>query len=195
MGQEQDTLEGPAPGDTVDRILSRINDYAKARGHRISMVAVSGPLDPILAPPPPGLEVDDEAGASFMSRIWLDLDAIPFLALCKDTQFSLAGEAVHAVELALEQLGPTTTSIMKASVSPSRREVLGTFVIYSRPHVFDTYPKSMPLGPFICTIFVSNPRSPRQASGARFQPWRFHSLRTESMSPFSRQHHAEGVWP
>jgi hypothetical protein len=129
VGQEQDTLEGPTPHDIVDRILQRIADYAKARGHRVSLVAVSGPLDPVLSPPSPSLDIDGEDAPSFLSRVWLDLDAIPFLALCKDTQFSLAGEAVHAIELALEQLSPTTTSIIKASVSSGRREVLGACVV------------------------------------------------------------------
>jgi hypothetical protein len=79
VGQEQDTLEGPAPDDIVDRILKRVGDYAKARGHRIAIVAVSGPLDPVLASPPTGLEVDVDAAPGLLSRIWLDLDAIPFL--------------------------------------------------------------------------------------------------------------------
>jgi hypothetical protein len=125
VGQEQDTLDGPAPDDIVDRIIERIGKYAEARGHRVSLVAVAGPLDPLLAPPPPGSHVDPKTPPSFLSRIWLDLDAIPFLASCKDTQFSLPGEAVSAVELALNELSPTTTSIIKASTSSRRGEVLG----------------------------------------------------------------------
>jgi alpha,alpha-trehalose phosphorylase (configuration-retaining) len=125
VGQEHGTLEGPVPDDIVDRILSRVGEYAQARGHKIALLSVAGPLDPILAPAPPGLEVDVKAPPTFLSRIWLELDTVPFLVQCKDTQFSLAGEAVHAVELALEQLSPTTTTIVKASTSERRREVLG----------------------------------------------------------------------
>lgn len=90
------------------------------------MFAVAGPLDAPFDMPPPSLDVDRDAPPSFLSRIWLELDAIPVLIQCRDTQFSLSGEAVRAVELALETLAPTTTNIVQAATSPSRREVLGT---------------------------------------------------------------------
>jgi hypothetical protein len=125
VGQETETFDGEAPDDIVDRILKRVGEYAEARGHKVALFAVSGPLDPLLAPAPSGLEIDPKAAPTLLSRIWLDLDAVPFLVWAKDSQFSLSGEAVRAIELALEQLSPTTTAIIKASTSERRREVLG----------------------------------------------------------------------
>ena len=85
------------------------------------------PLDSPLALPPKGFDVDRNAPPSFLARVWLELDAIPVRVHCRDTQFSLVGEAVRAVETALEYLAPTTNSIIKSATSQSRRQVLGTY--------------------------------------------------------------------
>ena len=84
------------------------------------------PLDSPLALPPKGFDVDRNAPPSFLARVWLELDAIPVRVHCRDTQFSLVGEAVRAVETALEYLAPTTNSIIQSVASQSRRQVLGT---------------------------------------------------------------------
>ena len=84
------------------------------------------PLDSPLALPPKGFDVDRNAPPSFLARVWLELDAIPVRVHCRDTQFSLVGEAVRAVETALEYLAPTTNSIIRSVASQSRRQVLGT---------------------------------------------------------------------
>lgn len=84
------------------------------------------PLDSPLALPSKGVEVDRNAPPSFLARVWLELDAIPVRVDCRDTQFSLIGEAVRAVETALDYLAPTTDSILKSEASQSRRQVLGT---------------------------------------------------------------------
>lgn len=88
---------------------------------------MAGPLDAPLDNAPATLEVNRDAPPSFLSRIWLELDAIPVLINCRDTQFSLAGEAVRAVELALGELSPTTANIVAAATTPGRREVLGMY--------------------------------------------------------------------
>jgi hypothetical protein len=123
--QETGTREGEVPDDLVDIILNRVGEYARARGHKIAFLAVAGPLDPVLAPPPPGLAtVDADAKPGLLPRAWLELDTVPFLVDCRDTQFSLAGEAVRAVELALAELSPTTNAIVQTGTSELRREVL-----------------------------------------------------------------------
>jgi hypothetical protein len=88
---------------------------------------VATPLDSPLALPPNGFDIDRNASPSFLARVWLELDAIPVRVRCRDTQFSLVGEAARAVESALEYLAPTTNSIMKSAVSQSRRQVLGAY--------------------------------------------------------------------
>lgn len=75
--------------------------------------------------PEPGLEVDRNAKPSFLSRIWLELDAIPFMIPCRDAAFSLEGEAVKAIEGALATLHPTADAIVKAKAEPKRHEVEG----------------------------------------------------------------------
>lgn len=124
VGSERDIIEEEIPDDLVDRILKRVKEYATARGHRIAIFAVAGPLDKPLNLPSPTLEVDRDAPQSFLSRIWLELDAIPFVGCVRDTQFSIQGEAVLAIERALAALAPTTSTIMQAATSKEQREVL-----------------------------------------------------------------------
>jgi alpha,alpha-trehalose phosphorylase (configuration-retaining) len=151
VGSERDVREGDVPSDLIDRILDRAKEYAKARGHRVSDIhllrdrvvrrsskqiaifAVAGPLDEPLSLPDPSLDVDRDAPISFLSRVWLDLDAIPFIACVRDTQFSLQGEAVLAVEKALETLSPTTKTIIQAATSKDQREVLGMRLSFYAP--------------------------------------------------------------
>jgi hypothetical protein len=83
--------------------------------------------------------------------VWLELDAVPFCVPCRDTQFSLAGEAVRAVELALAELSPTTHAIVRAGTGEHRRDVLvdadGAVRLYdlhqqaalSSPALWDTF--------------------------------------------------------
>ncbi|EIN08341.1 UDP-Glycosyltransferase/glycogen phosphorylase [Punctularia strigosozonata HHB-11173 SS5] len=122
VGSEHDEHDG-VHGDIIDRIVSRAKEYCEARGHSIAMFAVAGPLDEPLALPKPAVEVDRDAPPSFLARIWLELDAIPFIVNCRNTQFSLQGEATRAIETALESLSPTTKTIIKASTSADRHEV------------------------------------------------------------------------
>ncbi|KZV97732.1 UDP-Glycosyltransferase/glycogen phosphorylase [Exidia glandulosa HHB12029] len=124
VGSERDVHHGDMPGDLVDKIIERAKEYAAARGHRIAMLAVSGPLDAPLSLPDPSLEVNRDAPISFLSRVWLELDAIPFVACVRDTQFSLQGEAVLAVETALLALAPTASTILQAAAHPVHHEVL-----------------------------------------------------------------------
>jgi alpha,alpha-trehalose phosphorylase (configuration-retaining) len=75
---------------------------------------------------PPTLDVDRENFTTFASRLWLELDAIPIFVPCRETQFSLEGEATHAVEEALKWLHPTTTRIIEATTSELHKEVKGS---------------------------------------------------------------------
>ncbi|KDQ58564.1 glycosyltransferase family 4 protein [Jaapia argillacea MUCL 33604] len=105
----------PDSYDIMDILINKAKKYCEARGHRIEIFAVSGPLDAPLTVPGPLIEVDRNARPSFVSRLWLELDAIPFIFNGRDQLFSLQGEAVWAVERALDWLAPTTKSITKAS--------------------------------------------------------------------------------
>lgn len=126
VGQEQEHhrhLGANAAEAIISRILQRAKDYCRARGLQVSLFAVAGPLDEPLALAPPSIEVDRDAKPSFLSRIWLELDAVPFVINCRNTRFSIAGEASAAVEAALSCLQPTTTNIIQASCSKATREV------------------------------------------------------------------------
>ncbi|PVF99627.1 UDP-Glycosyltransferase/glycogen phosphorylase [Serendipita vermifera] len=109
--------------DITNVLLERAKEYCRARGHTISLFALAGPLDPPLDITPPTLDVDRENFNTFASRLWLELDAIPIFVPCRETQFSLEGEATHAVEEALKWLHPTTTRIIEATTSTLHKEV------------------------------------------------------------------------
>jgi hypothetical protein len=105
---------------------------------------VAGPVDPPLDIVPPSFDVDRNNASTFASRLWLELDAIPIFVPCRETQFSLAGEATHAVEEALEWLHPTTTRIIEATTSEKRKEVEGlcSILFFFHYHLifFNFYP-------------------------------------------------------
>jgi hypothetical protein len=117
------------------------------------MVAVSGPIDPPFNLHEPTLEIDKDAPPSFLSRIWLELDAIPVVINCRDTQFTLAGEAVRAIELALENLSPTATTIIKAATSSRRHEVLVD--ANQQVHLYDLHQQAALTSPGLWEAFVS----------------------------------------
>lgn len=125
VGSEHDIrkLQGDGKQDVMDQILDRAKEYSQARGHKIEILAICGPLDAPLKVPAANIDIDRDAPQSFLSRIWLELDAVPFVVNCRDTQFSLEGEATLAVEKALEWLAPTAKSIVKAGADPRNREV------------------------------------------------------------------------
>lgn len=117
------------------------------------MFAVAGPLEGPLALSKPSLDVDRDAPPSFLSRIWLELDAVPYVVDCRGTQFSLAGEAVRAVELALDTLSPTTTNIVKAGTSAGRREVLVDAA--QQVHLYDLHQQAALTSPGLWETFAA----------------------------------------
>lgn len=62
----------------------------------------------------------------FLTRVWLELDAIPFLSskAAADGKFSLDGQATAAIDEALSCLVPMSSSTIKVDLSPVR-QVLG----------------------------------------------------------------------
>ncbi|KZT23666.1 glycosyltransferase family 4 protein [Neolentinus lepideus HHB14362 ss-1] len=113
VGSEHDvrSFKEGANQHVMDTILDRAKEYCKARGHKIEVFAICGPLDH----PFDRTKPNRAAPQSFLSRIWLELDALPFVAPCRDTQFSLEGEATAAVQRALAWLAPTSKSIVRAA--------------------------------------------------------------------------------
>jgi alpha,alpha-trehalose phosphorylase (configuration-retaining) len=105
---------------------------------QVAIFAVAGPLDAPFTLPSPGLDVDRDAPPSFLAKCWFELDAIPFHVPCRDTQFSLEGEAVKAIETALGHLHPTASAIIKARAHPTTRRVLGESNYRTQP-VFAPY--------------------------------------------------------
>ena len=151
------------------------------------------PLDSPLALPPKGFDVDRNAPPSFLARIWLELDAIPIRVHCRDTQFSLVGEAVRAVETALEYLSPTTNSIIKSAVSQSRRQVLGTHPESYLMRNLANMTQWMGTIRSTCMTCTSRLLSPLPGSGIDSLLWRARFASTKFESRSSRPHHAGEV--
>ncbi|TFK46849.1 UDP-Glycosyltransferase/glycogen phosphorylase [Heliocybe sulcata] len=129
VGSEHDVRafeRGTDGREVMDVILNRAREYSEARGHKIEVFAISGPLDAPFSLPAraSSLSASSRTSAqSFLTRIWLELDALPFVAPCRDTQFSLEGEATLAVEKALAWLAPTSKSIVKVGREHDTGEV------------------------------------------------------------------------
>jgi hypothetical protein len=105
--------------------MDLIESYSTQRGHKIGLLALSPSKDPTsieMRPKlvPGFLNVDPKAKPSFLSRVWLELDAIPFLVNVDTPVFSLQSRAVAAVEKALAMLSPLSDSTLKISTSPER---------------------------------------------------------------------------
>lgn len=68
----------------------------------------------------------DSDGNDFLTRVWLELDAIPFLASAESCEgkFSLDAQAGAAIDEALATLVPMSSSTIKIQLSPLR-QVLG----------------------------------------------------------------------
>jgi hypothetical protein len=67
-----------------------------------------------------------DTNVHFLTRVWLHLDAIPFLSSreAAEGKFSLDGQATAAIDEALATLVPMSTSTVKIMLSPLR-QVLG----------------------------------------------------------------------
>ncbi|GAA5936386.1 hypothetical protein JCM10213_000304 [Rhodosporidiobolus nylandii] len=108
----------------LDSILELSKKYSKQRGHKIQILAVSPTCFGLTAPR--SFDVPSLADGKqpyFLTRVWLELDAIPFLA-SKETsegQFSLDAQASAAVDEALATLVPMSSSTIKIQLSGLRQ--------------------------------------------------------------------------
>ncbi|GJN91275.1 hypothetical protein Rhopal_004294-T1 [Rhodotorula paludigena] len=116
--------KGEDAQDALEHILDLARKYSVQRGHKIQIMA--------LAPTCEGLvpkrtfspsSIQENQKPDFMTRVWLELDSIPFLASKASTEgkFSLDAQASAAVDEALAQLVPMSSSTIKISLSPLRQ--------------------------------------------------------------------------
>ncbi|KAG8927276.1 hypothetical protein FRC03_009834 [Tulasnella sp. 419] len=159
VGTEHDTIWG-TPQEATNQLIDRAKEYCRNRGHRIELYAVAGPLDDPLNWPKPSLDVDRDRPLSFLARIWLELDAIPFVIPCRDTQFSMEGEAVRAIEGALATLHPTSSAIVKASCSHDDREV--EVDADNKVHLNDVNQQAALTSPRLWDLFISTGHALKQ---------------------------------
>ncbi|GAA5988230.1 hypothetical protein JCM10908_002123 [Rhodotorula pacifica] len=116
--------KGESGADALDHILELAKKYTSQRGHKIQILALARTcdgLDPNLT-----FDADKESKGTnlhFLTRVWLQLDAIPFLSSheAAEGKFSLDGQAAAAVEEALATLVPMSSSTVKISLSPVRQ--------------------------------------------------------------------------
>ncbi|GAA6023380.1 hypothetical protein JCM10207_002526 [Rhodosporidiobolus poonsookiae] len=116
--------KGEGCEDALEYILDLAKKYSKQRGHKIQLLALAQTcegLSPDVTFTPPTL--DDPKKPAFLTRVWLELDSIPFLAstAASEGQFSLDAQASAAVDEALSVLVPMSSSTVKIVLSPLRQ--------------------------------------------------------------------------
>ncbi|KAH8919439.1 glycosyltransferase family 4 protein [Atractiella rhizophila] len=109
VGLEQDVCT-LAHEEVMDYIVSRAKAYCENRGNKLEIFSIAGPVDP-------SLKIDH-----IFSKIWIELDALPFLLPKSQTpQFSLETAAGGAITRAISELHPLTSSMVKISLSSERK--------------------------------------------------------------------------
>ncbi|GAA6034583.1 hypothetical protein JCM8097_005408 [Rhodosporidiobolus ruineniae] len=116
--------KGTTVEETLDYILELGKKYSTQRGHKIQIVALAqtcAGLAPDVTFDPKELPQDEKP--DFLSRVYLELDAVPYLSTKAATegQFSLDGQASAAVDEALSNLVPMSSSTIKIVLSPLRQ--------------------------------------------------------------------------
>ncbi|CEQ42011.1 SPOSA6832_03785 [Sporobolomyces salmonicolor] len=113
-------------GTTCEQCLEYLLDlatkYSKQRGHKVQIVSLAQTCANLA--PKATFSVDAEDGiADFLTRVWLKLDSIPFLAssAASERQFSLDAQAGAALDEALSSLVPMSSSTVKVALSPLRQ--------------------------------------------------------------------------
>ncbi|KPV77781.1 glycosyltransferase family 4 protein [Rhodotorula graminis WP1] len=118
--------KGENARDALNYILDLARKYTEARGHKIQIMSFartcSGLVPDVTFSPDAKKDGDDN---DFLTRVWLELDAIPFLASSESCEgkFSLDAQAGAAIDEALATLVPMSSSTIKIQLSPLR-EVL-----------------------------------------------------------------------
>ncbi|KWU42314.1 UDP-Glycosyltransferase/glycogen phosphorylase [Rhodotorula sp. JG-1b] len=116
--------KGETAVDALEYMFDLADKYTSQRGHKISIVAVARTLDGL--DPSLTFYADKErrdTNVHFLTRVWLHLDAIPFLSSreAAEGKFSLDGQATAAIDEALATLVPMATSTVKITLSPLRQ--------------------------------------------------------------------------
>ncbi|GAA5871452.1 hypothetical protein JCM16303_000760 [Sporobolomyces ruberrimus] len=112
------------PAESHERLLSdlldKIEEYARVRGHKVEIVALSSPLSSTERVPSFSSTPLDH----FIDRTWLSLDALPFLASSEtgpSNHFSLHGQALAAVDEAVNSLEISQTTTMRIQFDAQRQ--------------------------------------------------------------------------
>ncbi|GAA5824544.1 hypothetical protein JCM11251_000467 [Rhodosporidiobolus azoricus] len=116
--------KGTSCDEALDYILELAKKYGTQRGHKIQVLALApscGGLFDEKTFDVPSFSADDKP--FFLTRVWLELDCIPFLASKEGTegQFSIDAQASAAVDEALSVLVPMSSSTIKIDISPLRQ--------------------------------------------------------------------------
>ncbi|GAA5979017.1 hypothetical protein JCM11641_004945 [Rhodosporidiobolus odoratus] len=116
--------KGKSCEDTLDYILELSKKYSSQRGHKIQILSLAETctgLTPRQTFDVPTLSKGQKP--DFPTRVWLELDAIPFLASrrASEGQFSIDAQASAAVDEALACLVPMSSSTVKIMLSPVRQ--------------------------------------------------------------------------
>ncbi|KAJ8293381.1 Trehalose phosphorylase [Rhodotorula toruloides] len=116
--------KGESTADALEYILDLAKKYSTQRGHKIQILALARTCTGLKAEstftPSP---LPSSGKPDFLTRVWLELDAIPYLGShdAAEGQFSLDAQATAAVEEALGNLVPMSSSTVKISLSPLRQ--------------------------------------------------------------------------
>ncbi|GAA5863971.1 hypothetical protein JCM1840_000652 [Sporobolomyces johnsonii] len=114
--------KGTTCEECLEYILELATKYSKQRGHKVQIVSLAQTCANLA--PKATFNVDAEDGsADFLTRVWLKLDSIPFLAssAASEGQFSLDAQAGAALDEALSSLVPMSSSTVKVALSPLRQ--------------------------------------------------------------------------
>ncbi|TNY17435.1 UDP-Glycosyltransferase/glycogen phosphorylase [Rhodotorula diobovata] len=116
--------KGEDATQALDYILDLARKYTEARGHKIQIFALArtcAGLAPDVTFSPTSKK--DSENNDFLTRVWLELDAIPFLASSEASEgrFSLDAQAGAAIDEALATLVPMSSSTIKIQLSPLRQ--------------------------------------------------------------------------
>ncbi|GAA5840511.1 hypothetical protein JCM5353_006572 [Sporobolomyces roseus] len=105
--------------DVLDEITTKVEEYARTRGHKIEIIALSPTLSSMSPLPSFAVTSIDK----YIDRTWLSLDALPFIASLESAKykFSLASQAVAAVEEAVGCLEVLDSSTMRIEFDQKRQ--------------------------------------------------------------------------
>ncbi|GAA6057866.1 hypothetical protein JCM3770_002729 [Rhodotorula araucariae] len=116
--------KGESAQDALNYILDLAHKYSEQRCHKIQIIALARTCDGLV--PDRTFTPSSKEGSEkndFLTRVWLELDGIPFLAshAASEGKFSLDAQASGAIDEALATLVPISSSTIRVQLSPLRQ--------------------------------------------------------------------------